>query len=117
MDESQFLSQFKANLNARRISLGLEITDVHQGLLERGFQTAYPTVAGWFNNNRGLRWKVDELMAVLEILQARLEDMKPGEAELVEEPVPAATAREMRKLTPAQQQAVLVMVKTFQQGE
>ena len=40
MDESQFLSQFKANLNARRISLGLEITDVHQGLLERGFQTA-----------------------------------------------------------------------------
>lgn len=116
MDESQFLSQFKSNLNTRLVSLGLEITDVHQGLLERGFQTAYSTVAGWFNNNRGQRWKVDELMAVLEVLQTTLEEMKPGEAELVEEPVPAATAREMRKLTPAQQQAVLAMVKTFQQG-
>lgn len=114
MNESQHLSQFVFNLNTQRDRLGLEVKDIAAELNRRGFPVAYPTVAGWFNGNRGGRWKVDELYAVLEILKTTLEEMKAGEAELVEEPVPAATAREMKSLTPEQQQSVLALVRTMQ---
>lgn len=110
---SQPMSQFLSNLNARRESLGLEVKEVTAELNRRGFDLAYSTVAGWFNGSRGERWKVEELMALLDVLQTDLLTMAGGDAVLVEEPVPAQTAKEMRGLTPAQQQAILAMVKTM----
>ena len=106
------MSQFKRNLRARREYLDLTYEQIMDALHARGLSIAYPTVAGWFNDNRGLRWKVDELMALLEILGTDLETMA-GSAELVEEPLAAATAREMRELPDIQQQAVLAMVKAM----
>lgn len=108
------MSQFLLNLNAQRERLGLEVKDIAAELNRRGFTVAYPTVAGWFNGNRGERWKVDELMAVLEVLQTTLGEMKSGEAELVEEPVPAAAARKMRALSPEQQQSILALIESMQ---
>lgn len=107
------MSQFLSNLNFRRESLGLEVKEIAAELNRRGFELAYSTVAGWFNGSRGERWKVDELMAILDILQTDLATMAGGDAILVEDPVPAQTAKEMRGLTPAQQQAILAMVKTM----
>ena len=107
------MSQFLSNLNARRESLGLEVKEVTAELNRRGFDLAYSTVAGWFNGSRGERWKVEELMALLDVLQTDLATMAGGDAVLVEEPVPAQTAKEMRGLTAAQQQAILAMVKTM----
>lgn len=110
---SQSMSQFLSNLISRRESLGLEVKEITAELNRRGFDLAYSTVAGWFNGSRGERWKVDELMAILDILQTDLQSMAGGEAVLIEDPVPAQTAKEMRGLTPAQQQAILTMVKTM----
>jgi hypothetical protein len=106
------MSQFHSNLTARRDALGLEVADVHAELNRRGFDLAYSTVAGWFNGSRGARWRVDELRALLDILQTDLKEMA-GEAELVEKPVPAAAAREMQELTEEQQQAVLVLIRSM----
>lgn len=91
----------------------MSVEDVVAELGRRGHVFAYSTVAGWFNENRGKRWKVDELRALLDVLQTDLEQMGLGEAELVEEPVPAAIARESRRLTPEQQQAILAMVRSM----
>lgn len=116
MDESQPLSQFKINLNAQRERLGLEVKDVAAELNRRGFTTAYSTVAGWFNSNRGKRWDVDELEALLDILKTDLRAIAGKDAILVEKRVPALTALEMEGLTDAQQQAVLAMVKSMKGG-
>lgn len=107
------MTSFQSNLTKRRDELNMTVESVMAELNSRGFSVKYSTVAGWFNGTRGARWKVDELRALLEILQTDLDAMEAGEAELVEEPVPAATAREMRRLTPEQQQAVLAMVRSM----
>lgn len=107
------MTSFQSNLTKRRDELGKSVEDVMAEMNGRGFPVAYSTVAGWFNGSRGERWKVDELRALLDVLQTDLETMGSGEAELVEEPVPAATAREMRRLTPEQQQAILAMVRSM----
>ena len=106
------MSRFTDNLTARMKHLGMEVKDVHAEMLLRGFTVEYSTVAGWLNGSRGGRWKVDELQGLLDVLQTDLAAMA-GHAELVEAPVPAITAREMQKLTPEQQQAVLAMVKAM----
>lgn len=106
------MSTFHDNLTQHRDNLKLTVGDVTAELNRRGFPVAFSTVAGWFNGNRGTRWKVDELRALLDVLQTDLEAMA-GEAELIEEALPAATAREMRELTPEQQQAILAMVKSM----
>jgi hypothetical protein len=106
------MSRFTDNLTSRMRSLGMEVKHVHAELARRGFSAEYSTVAGWLNGSRGGRWKVDELQGLLEVLQTDLAAMA-GHAELVEAPVPALTAREMQKLSPEQQQAVLTMVKTM----
>lgn len=111
--ESQPMSQFIANLNARRESLGMEVKEVHAELNRRGIDVAYQTVAAWFNGNRGERWKVNELKALLDILQTDLKAMAGDEAELVDEPVQAQIVKEVRGLSAAQQQAVLAMVKAM----
>lgn len=110
------MTSFQSNLNKRRDELDMSVEDVMAELNSRGFSVKYSTVAGWFNGTKGSRWKVDELLALVDILKTDVETMKAGEAELVEEPVPAATAREMRRLTAAQQQAVLAMVRSMRDG-
>ena len=107
------MTSFQSNLTKRRDELGMTVDAVVSAMNAKGFPVAYQTVAGWFNGNRGRRWKVDELLALMDVLRTELGVMKAGEAELVEEPVPAATAREMRGLTAVQQQAILAMVKSM----
>lgn len=110
------MSRVSENLNKRREALGLDVKTVAAELNRRGIDIAYSTVAAWFNGARGERWKVDELRALLDILQTDLETMAGGEAELVSDPLAAAVAREMRELNPAQQQAVLAMIKVMRNG-
>jgi hypothetical protein len=107
------MSKFLDNLNAQRDRLGLTVSDVSAELNRRGIPVAYQTVVAWFNGNRGARWKVEELKALLDVLQTDLQAMSEGEAELVEDPVPAATAKEMKGLTAEQQQAILAMVRSM----
>lgn len=106
------MSRFTDNLTARMKQLGMEIGDVTAELNRRGIAVEYSTVAGWLNGSRGSRWNVDALQGLLDVLQTDLAAMA-GQAELVEAPVPAITAREMQKLTPEQQQAILAMVRAM----
>lgn len=110
------MSKISANLTARRDALGLKNDDVLAELSRRGIERAYSTVASWFNGTRGSRWDMDELKALLDILQTDLDSITEGQVELVEEKLPAATAREMRGLTEEQQQAVLAMVRVMRGG-
>lgn len=107
------MTSFLDNLVARRKALGLTVEDVAAALNRRGMDVASSTVASWFNGNRGTRWKVDELRALLDVLQTDLQAMAGEGAELVEAAVPAATAREMRDLSVEQQQAILTMVRSM----
>lgn len=107
------MSSFINNLNAKRDSLNLSVRDVTDELNRRGISVAYGTVAGWFNGHRGARWKVEELKALCAVLQTDVDSLLAGEGELVEAPVPAATAREMAGLSPEQQQAILAMVRSM----
>lgn len=107
------MSKFLTNLVARRRELRLTVEDVAAELNRRGIDVAGSTVASWFNGNRGERWKVDELKALLEILQTDLEAMAGEGAALIEAAVPAATAREMQGLSTEQQQAILAMVRSM----
>lgn len=105
------MSQFAFNLNARRDSLGLKVDDVVAELNRRGFDLAYSTVAGWFNGNRGKRWDVDELRALLEVLQTDFNAMSGGEAELVEgSAVKVELARRLHDMPEAQAQALLALL-------
>jgi hypothetical protein len=56
---------------------------------------------------------MNELKMLADVLQTDVESLLDGEVELVEEPIPAATARAMRGLTIEQQQAVLAMVTSM----
>jgi hypothetical protein len=56
---------------------------------------------------------MDELRALLDILQTDLDSITEGQVELVEEKLPAATAREMLSLSDEQQQLVLAMVRSM----
>jgi hypothetical protein len=106
------MSKFLDNLNAQRDRLGFTVESLTAELNRRGISVASPTVASWLNGHRGTRWKVDELKALLDILQTDLQAMSEG-AELVEDPVSAATARAMQALSPEQQQAILAMVRSM----
>lgn len=109
------MSLFTDNLTKRMIQLGMEVGDVTAELNRRGITVAYSTVAGWLNGSRGSRWNVNELQGLLEGLQTDLAAMA-GHAEIVEAPVAAMTAAEMQKLSPAQQQTILALVKSMVQG-
>jgi hypothetical protein len=56
---------------------------------------------------------MEELKALLDVLQTDLDTITQGEVELIEERVPAITAREMRDLSEEQQQAVLAIVRSM----
>jgi hypothetical protein len=107
------MSKVSDNLTARRDKLGFRVEDVVAELAKRGIDRAYSTVAGWFNGSRGSRWNMDELRALLDILQTDLDSITEGQVELVEEKLPAATAREMLSLSDEQQQLVLAMVRSM----
>lgn len=107
------MSRLSDNLTARRESLGLTVPQVHQELNRRGVPVAFSTVAGWFNGSRGERWKVDELRALLEILQTDLDAVTNGEVEIVEGAVRTTIAREVAQLTPVQQEAVLALIRSI----
>lgn len=113
MQASQSMSKVSDNLTARRDKLGLKVDEVVAELSKRGIDRAYSTVAGWFNGSRGSRWDMDELKALLDVLQTDLESITEGQVELIEEKLPAATAREMRELSEEQQQAVLAIVRSM----
>lgn len=109
------MSQFARNLTVRRESLGLEVTDVHAELNRRGIDVAYSTVAGWFNGSRGKRWDVDELKALLEVLQADFKTISEGEAELVEgSRAKVALARKMQDMSEEQAQAWLAAMSSME---
>lgn len=107
------MSKISENLTARRDALGLRNDDVVAQLAARGIDRAYPTVTSWFNGTRGSRWNMEELKALLDILQTTLDEITEGEVELVEDKLPAATAREMQGLSEEQQQAVLAIVRSM----
>ena len=109
------MSRFVDSLNAQRVRLGLEVKDVAAELNRRGFVLAYSTVAGWFNGSRGERWKMNELKALCSVLQTSVDAMLGGEVELVEDPLGAAVAREIKALPPAQQQAILAMIVSMKE--
>lgn len=111
------MNKVSANLTKRRDSLGMKVDDVVAELAARGINRAYSTVAAWFNGTRGSRWDMDELKALLDVLQTDLDSITEGQVELVEEKIPAATARAMRGLTEAQQQAILAMVKSMENNQ
>jgi hypothetical protein len=107
------MSKISENLTARRDALGMTNEDVVAELAKRGIDRAYSTVTSWFNGTRGSRWNMEELKALLDVLQTDLDTITQGEVELVEERVPAITAREMRDLSEEQQQAVLAIVRSM----
>jgi transcriptional regulator with XRE-family HTH domain len=107
------MSKISENLTARRDALGMTNEDVVAELAKRGIDRAYSTVTSWFNGTRGSRWNMEELKALLDVLQTDLDTITQGEVELIEERVPAITAREMRDLSEEQQQAVLAIVRSM----
>ena len=111
--ESHLLSKLTDNLNARRESLGLDVKDVAAELNRRGVQTAYSTVAGWFNGSRGERWKVDELRALLDVLQTDLNTITGGDIAMIEGPVRVAIAQETATLSAQQQELVLALIRSM----
>lgn len=107
------MSKLSDKLTARREAMGMEVKDVVAAMQRRGFELAYSTVAGWFNGSRAVRWKVDELRALLDILGTDLESITDDELDFVEGPERIAIAREAAELTPAQQQAVLALIRSM----
>ena len=106
------MSQLSDNLTARREVLGLNVPEVHAELNRRGFPVAFSTVAGWFNGNRGVR-KMEHLKALCAVLKTDLNKLTGDEVEIVEGPVDATIAREVRGLPAAQKEAVLALVRSM----
>lgn len=107
------MSKFSDNLAARRKYLRLSVAAVTEELAKLGIVRAESTVASWFNGNRGERWNMDELKALLDVLQTDFDTMSSGEVTLVEERLPAATARAMLELSEEQQQLIYTMARSL----
>ena len=91
----------------------MEVTAVHANLNRAGIDVAYSTVAGWFNGSRGVR-NVKHLRALCAILETDLNALLGGdEIEIVEGEVRVIAAREMKRLTDAQQEAVLAIIRSM----
>jgi hypothetical protein len=110
------MSDFTDFIDSRRKELGLSLTDVRLLLQLRGVAIAYPTVASWFNGDRGDRWKPDELLVLLELLQTDLTSAvrnHPTGAPDFSGPIYNAVSREIASLTEQQQAALLSLIKSF----
>lgn len=105
------MSQFAANLRNRRDSLGLNVKEVAAEMNRRGFDVVYSTVAGWFNGSRSKRLDVEELRALLDILETDLEAMTGREVSVVEgNPVKVELARRVQEMPDSQAQALLALL-------
>lgn len=109
------MSQLSDNLTARRDKLGMSVPEVHAAMNRMGFDVAFSTVAGWFNGNRGVR-KMEHLKALCVVLQTDLNSLGSDEIEFADGKVEASVIRELRDLTPAQQEAVLALVRSMKGG-
>jgi transcriptional regulator with XRE-family HTH domain len=107
------MSKLSDKLTARREAMGMEVKDVVAELNRRGLDLAYSTVAGWLNGSRAVRWKVEELKALLDVLGTDLESITDDEVQVVEGAERIAIAREAAELTPMQQQAVLALIRSM----
>lgn len=106
------MSRLSDNLLARREELRLTVPQVHAALNARGTDVAFSTVAGWFNGSRGVR-KMEHLLALCAVLQTDLNTLTGDEVEVAEGPVESTIAREVRDLPPAQQEAVLALIRSM----
>jgi transcriptional regulator with XRE-family HTH domain len=98
------------NLTARRESLGLTVREVQEELNRRGYDVPYPTVAGWFNGNRGVR-SMENLKALCAVLQTDLDSLHRDEIEFADGPIEATVIREIRELEPGQKELVLAVIR------
>lgn len=106
------MSQLARNLNSRRLHLGLTVPQVHEALARLGHVVAESTVYGWFNGSRSVR-NLEHLRALCTVLETDLNALTEGEIEVVEGPVQAKIAREVADLEPAQQEAVLALIRSM----
>jgi hypothetical protein len=112
-EESHPMNTFTDNITRRRIDLGLEVRDVWVALTTRGIDVAYTTVAGWFNGSRGVRWKVNELQGLMDVLGTSLREMQ-GSSVILEDPLEVALGDALHRLSSDQKAAVLAIAKTMQ---
>lgn len=106
------MSLLSNNLTAQRESLGLTVPAVHQELNRRGVPVAFSTVAGWFNGNRGIR-NMDHLKALCDVLKTDMDSMTKGEIELSEESLEIQLVREVRHLSPSQQEMIVALARSM----
>ena len=110
------MSEFTDRLDARRKELGLSLRDLTSLLQLRGVDVSYETVAFWFRGKRGDRWRPDELVPLLALLQADLKTMVTGADTTPPDlsgPIYNPVAREVALLPEEQQTALLAFIKSF----
>lgn len=110
------MSEFTDRLDARRKELGLSLRDLTSLLQLRGVDVSYETVAFWFRGKRGDRWRPDELVTLLALLQTDLTTMVTGADTTPPDlsgPIYNPVAREVALLPEEQQTALLAFIKSF----
>ena len=110
------MSEFTDRLDARRKELGLSLRDLTSLLQLRGIDVSYETVAFWFRGKRGDRWRPDELVTLLALLQTDLKTMVTGADTTPPDlsgPIYNPVAREVALLPEEQQTALLAFIKSF----
>lgn len=107
------MSKFSDNLTAQRKKLRMTVPDVVAELEKRGVIRAEPSVAQWFNGIRGSRIDMDDLKALLDVLQTSFEEMAEGEVDLVEEKDMRKTLRDIKDLSPEKRQLVQALVQSM----
>lgn len=110
------MSEFTDRLDARRKELGLSLRDLTSLLQLRGVDVSYETVAFWFRGKRGDRWRPDELVTLLALLQTDLKTMVTGADTTPPDmsgPIYNPVAREVALLPEEQQTALLAFIKSF----
>lgn len=110
------MSEFTDRLDARRIEIGLSLRDLASLLQLKGVDVSYETVASWFRGKRGDRWRPDELVALLTLLQTDLKTMVTGAGTTPPDlsgPIYNPVFREVALLPDEQQTALLAFTKSF----
>jgi transcriptional regulator with XRE-family HTH domain len=110
------MTKLSDKLTDQRIALRLTVTDVHKQLNREGYDVAFSTVAGWFNGSRGVR-KMEHLQALCRVLQTDVRSIVDGEIEVTENAMQTAIAREIRDMSPVQQELVLALIRNMKGGQ
>ena len=103
------------NLDNRRLSLGLTIAQVHARLSVRGFSFNPSTVGHWFTG-RGKPRKMEHLKALCEVLETSISEMAGEDPEFAQNGFESALLSEIRKMSPAQREAMLAMIRANNGG-